>query len=177
MKKITLFLAILLVIINTNAQNINIEKKTILSIDVLSIDDFKQLVFSSKKKLKVVYFFKTGCPYNIESMPSMNTFYKEQISNLDLFVVSFVNKKNKQDLKDYFFYKGYEVSVSIIDDPAIFNNKKYKKVVESLCNECNHKTMGYADFFILDENNSLIAQSNYNQNLDEHIQLLKSQLD
>ncbi|MDT0293066.1 TlpA family protein disulfide reductase [Mesonia ostreae] len=177
MKKLTLFLAILLVFINIKAQNINTETKPVLSFDVLSIDDLKQLVFSSKKKLKVVYFFKTGCPYNVESMPTINTFYKEQISNLDLFVVSFGNKKNKQYLQDYLFFKGYQIPVYIIDDSAIFNNKKYKRVVENLCDSCNQKSMGYADFFILDENNNLIVQSNCSQNLDEHIQILKSQLD
>ncbi|MGO2358132.1 hypothetical protein [Mesonia sp.] len=159
------------------SQDNNNMQKPVLSVEVISIKDFKNVVYSSKKKLKVIYFFKRDCSANVESMPKINSIYKKQKSNIDLFVVSFGNKNNRQELKDHFFFEGYYTPVYIIDDSAIFNNKKYRKVVESLCDSCNQKSMGYADFFILDENNNLIAQSNYSQNLDEHIQLLKSQLD
>lgn len=177
MKRTILGIILFLCLQVVKAQDNNSVQKPVLSVEVVSIKDLKNVVYSSNKKLKIVYFFKRGCSANAESMPKINTLYKTQKSNIDLFVVSFANKNNMQDLKDHFFFEGYYTPVYIIDDSAIFNNKKYRKVVESLCDDCDQKFMGYADFFILDENNSLIAQSSYSQNLDEHIQLLKSQLD
>jgi len=176
MKRTILGIILFLCLQVVKAQNNNSVQKPVLSVEVVSIKDFNNVVYSSNKKLKIVYFFKRGCSANAEAMPKINIFYKTQKSNIDLFVVSFANKNNKQDLKDHFFFEGYYTPVYIIDDSAIFNNKKYRKVVENLCDDCDQKSMGYGDFFVLDQNDQLIVQSNYNQNLEEKINLLKSQV-
>mgnify|MGYP002620435049 CR=1 FL=1 len=131
------------------------------------------LLNHNAQRVKVIYFYRNSntCNASQQMNPAINEVYLKHIEKFDLFVISRVNKKNKESLYNYLFYEGYYFPVYMI------GRNSYRSIFNKLCPDCNHRITGYSGFFILDSNNTLLDQTNYDLSKDERIQMLNSYLD
>lgn len=138
-----------------------------VSITQISLDDIYKTVYTSRKKFRIIYFFKKDCPFSEAFDAELNKLYLEHTTHVDLFVINPGSKKNIDKLKNYLFYYGYYFPAYVITGSG------YKNIVNTLCPKCNEKIMGYSDFFILDSDNNLLEQSTYNDTMQYKIDILK----
>lgn len=136
----------------------------------LNINALKDSIFNSLKNFKVIYFFNNYCSQSLQFTPSLNEIYLKNKDKFDLFVISRKKSKNIEQLYNYLFYEGYYFPVFNV------SKKSFKSITNVLCSDCNQKIMGYSDFFILDNNNILLSQSNYDLSTTEKIKILKNYL-
>ena len=157
---------------NIPVETANITQKNVKLVD-LTIDELKERIYHSTKNTKVIYFYRNSntCEASRLMNPAINELYLKHKDKFDLFVVSRANKKNKESLHNYLFFEGYYFPVYMI------GRNSFRSMFNKLCPDCNHRIIGYSGFFILDSNNTLLNQTNYDLSKDEKIQMLSSYLD
>lgn len=150
-----------------DGKNYTIAKSREASIAKLSLIEFRELVFSSGKTVKIIYFFNQSCSASIDFSPKVNDYYRNSKSEFDLYVVPREKQKNEADLRDYLFYYNYSFPVYMLD------KRNLNQIIDELCPECNTKVMGYSSFFVLDSENKLLVQSDFNKTDEHNLNLLK----
>lgn len=136
----------------------------------MNINELKNSIFNSSKNIKVIYFFNNYCSQSLKFTPYLNEIYLKNKDKFDLFVISRKKPKKIEQLYNYLFYEGYYFPVFNV------SKESFKSIANVLCSDCNQKIMGYSDFFILDNNNILLSQSNYDLSTTEKIKVLKNYL-
>lgn len=144
------------------------QKSQGIQLSALRVDDFKDLVYTSEKKVKVIYFLSRACGVSAVFTPKLYNLYQtKNKSNFELFVVDINSENTFQELKGHLYYNGFYFPVYLVFKSG------FRKVVKELCPTCDVKLIGYGSFFILNKDNELLDQTNYDMSDEDKEQLLK----
>jgi hypothetical protein len=142
------------------------------NIQLMELEELKEEIFESEKEYKIAFIFNQFCPANRDIFPDVDKLYKNSTQkNFELFVVTNTKEKNKEELEDHLFYYGYEEPFYILKDKPLLGF--LKKTIQSICEGCNDKEMGYSSFIVFNENNEVVVQTNYNQTKEELVSILE----
>ncbi|MDR6301514.1 hypothetical protein [Mesonia maritima] len=148
------------------------ETKFKTNIQLIELEELKKEILESEKEYKIAFIFDQFCPASRDIFPDLDELYKNSTQkNFKLFLVTKTKEKNKEELEDHLFYYGYEEPFYILKDKPLFGF--LKKTIQGICESCDYKEMGYSDFIVFNENNEVVAQTNYSQTKEEHISILK----
>lgn len=142
------------------------------NIQLIELEELKEEIFESEKEYKIAFIFNQFCPASRDIFPDLDKLYKNSIQkNFELFIISETKEKNKEDLKDHLFYYGYEEPFYILKDKPLLGF--LKKTIQSICEGCDFKEMGYSSFIIFNKNNEVVVQTNYNHTEEELVSILE----
>lgn len=137
-----------------------------VQINYLPINELQNRISSSKSAIKVIYFYSNTCSATLEFNPIINEFYLKNKGKFELFVISRESKKNQVALHNYLFFEGFYFPVYLT------NKKSFSTIIKTLCVDCDEKVMGQSSFYILDADNTFLAQSHYDLTADDKKNLL-----
>ncbi|TYB75103.1 hypothetical protein [Bizionia algoritergicola] len=150
----------------TSAQNYAPEQTENIKIAYLPINELEEQINSSKSAIKIIYFYSTTCSATLEFNPIINDYYLKNKDKFELFVISRESKRNQETLYNDLFYEGFYFPVYLT------NKKSFSTIIKTLCSDCNEDVMSDSSFYILDADNTLLAQSHYDLTADEKKNLL-----
>ncbi len=146
----------------TQAQKVTVKSATTAEVN--------KLLHDSNKKRKIVYIINRNCSASADFTPLFEEFYLKNKDDFEFVVLAIEGLKRKKDLENFLFFEGYYFPVYIVSKGNLRNT------IRELCKDCDETIMGYASFFILDENNKLVEQSNFNLSKTEKIEILNNYL-
>lgn len=141
-----------------------------IKITYLPINELQDRISRSKSAIKVIYFYSNTCSATLEFNPIINDYYLKNKDEFELFVISRESKRNQEALNNYLFYEGFYFPVYLT------NKKSFSTIIKTLCSDCNEDVMSDSSFYILDADNTLLAQSHYDLTLEEKKNLISKYL-
>ncbi|TYB78726.1 thioredoxin domain-containing protein [Bizionia myxarmorum] len=142
-----------------------------IKITYLPLNELQDQINSSKSATKIIYFYSNTCSATLEFNPIINDLYLKNKDKFELFVISRESKRNQEALNNYLFYEGLYFPVYLT------NKKSFSSIIKTLCSDCNEDVMGDSSFYILDSDNTLLAQSHYDLTADQKKNLISKYLD
>jgi len=191
MKKIILIFCILTNTFSFCQEKINLEKASdnIQKIIDYKLDNSKPNIFISnietidsivkltKKKYKIIYSFSDRCHSCVETFPTLVKFISENSEKFELLPI--IGHRNKEIPH---FFK-YLKKIKYFKPMYLLYMEKYgtkknpfrriDKLTQKLCKECDYKKMGFSSFYILNNENKIVAHNNWDFSWEEQLNQLK----
>ena len=191
MKKIILIFFILTNTFSFCQEEINLEKASdnIQKIIDYKLDSYKPNIFISdietidsivnltKKKYKIILSFSDKCHFCTEEFPILTRYIKDNSDKFELFPV--IGHKNKEiaHFIEYLKKIKYFKPMYLLDIEKYGTNKNpFKRIdqlTQKLCKECDYKKMGFCNFYVLNNNNKVVAHNNWDFKWEEQLKQLK----
>jgi hypothetical protein len=159
------------------------QRDTSLSIDslvpvVADASTLKEHSLNSTKRYKIFYTLSTTCGASHYLFPLIVDYTNQHLSSFELYAISGEREDMIPIVEKYLGAIGYSKHVYFLNKEQYGNGrnpyKRVRKLIATLCKECDRKRMAASSFFVLDKNNNVVAHTNWNYTAEEKYQLLVS---